>query len=79
MAAAVPFVPVIASVIGAGASLLAKKPKAPKPVYAQPAATPRANSAVANALMSRRGSLENRRTGAGGVESSTGKKTALGS
>lgn len=56
-----------------------KKPKAQKPTYAQPAATPRTNSVVANALQARRGTKENQRTGAGGVESSTGKKTALGS
>ena len=67
------------SPVAALAGAFKKKPSAPKPVYAQPAATPRSNSVVANALSSRRGSQENRRTGAGGVESSTGKKTALGS
>lgn len=56
-----------------------KKPKAAKPVYAQPAATPRAASAVSAALLSRRGTAANQRTGAGGVESSTGKKTTMGS
>lgn len=66
------------SPVAALAGAFKKKPKAQKPVYAQPAATPRSNSVVANALSARRGTIENRRTGAGGVESSTGKKTALG-
>ncbi len=53
-----------------------KKPAAaPLPV---PTATPRANSVVADALAARRGSAVNQRTGAGGAESSSGKKTLLG-
>jgi hypothetical protein len=53
-----------------------KKPKAatPTPVAS---ATPR-RSAVLDALQSRRGTLANNRTGEGGAESATGKKSALG-
>ena len=54
------------------------KPKAPAPTLPLPTITPRANSVVADTLSARRGSATNMRTGAGGVESSTGKKTLLG-
>lgn len=54
------------------------KPKAPKAVMPLPTATPRSSSVVADALMARRGSAANRRTGSGGAESGTGKKTYLG-
>jgi hypothetical protein len=79
MAAAIPFAPLFGAVGSVVASVL-MRPKTPKvkPTYAQPTATPRSNSVVANALAGRRGTIENQRTGAGGVESSTGKKTALG-
>jgi hypothetical protein len=74
MSKALPFLSPVLALAGA----FKKKPAAQKPVYAQPTATPRSNSVVANALAGRRGTIENQRTGAGGVESSTGKKTALG-
>jgi hypothetical protein len=60
-----------------------KKPKAPtvRPTLPLPVATPRANSAVSDALLSRRGSAANMRTGRGGAESTAGtgtKKSLLG-
>lgn len=67
------------SPITAVASAFIKKPKAPKPMLPLPTATPRANSAVSDALLNRRGSAANQRTGRGGAESSTGtKKTLMG-
>ena len=64
----------IAAVLGAF-----DKPK-PRAAMPLPTATPRANSSVlADALTMRRGSADNRRTGAGGAESTTtGKKSLLG-
>jgi hypothetical protein len=57
------------------------RPKAQKAAPAQPVPlpqmTPRSNSAVSDALMARRGSADNRRTGAGGAESSTASKKSL--
>lgn len=80
MSAVVPFVPLIASVIGAGAQILSKPkaPKAPAALVSQPTVTPRSNSVVSDALSARRGAAANQRTGTGGAESSTGKKTLLG-
>lgn len=54
-----------------------KKPKAvAAPLLQQ---TPRANSAIADALSARRGALSNQRTGATGAESSaSAKKTLMG-
>lgn len=57
-----------------------KKPKAaaPAPLLAQPQATPRASSALADALSARRGTRANQRTGARGAEAPAGVKTKLG-
>lgn len=81
MAAAVPFIPLISAVVGGGASLLAAS-KASKAASKQavplPTITPRSNSVVSDALSARRGSAANQRTGSGGVESSTGKKSFMG-
>jgi hypothetical protein len=68
---------ILLSPITALASALIKKPKAPKAMLPLPVATPRANSAVSDALLSRRGSAANMRTGRGGAESTTGTKKAL--
>lgn len=85
MGAVVPFIPLIAGVIGGGASIYAASKTASAAKAAAkasgplPTMTPRANSAVSDAIMSRRGSAENRRTGTAGAESSTtGKKSLLG-
>ena len=53
------------------------KPRAAMPL---PTATPRSNASVlADELTRRRGSADNRRTGAGGAESTTtGKKSLMG-
>jgi hypothetical protein len=59
------------------AGALIKKPKAPKAPLPLPTATPRANSTVSDALLARRGSAANMRTGRGGAESTTGTKKAL--
>jgi len=56
-----------------------KKKKAPTSVATtSPQQSPRSRSVLLDALSARRGTLANRRTGSGGVESATGKKTALG-
>lgn len=65
------------SPIGAALGLF-NKPKAPKAPLPLPTMTPRSNSVAMDALSARTGSAGNMRTGAGGVESSTGKKTLLG-
>lgn len=56
------------------------KPKPRPTAMPLPVATPRSNSSVlADELTRRRGSADNRRTGAGGAESTTtGKKSLMG-
>ncbi|QNQ09256.1 hypothetical protein [Sphingomonas alpina] len=65
------------SPIGAIIKAAVKKPKA-QTVVPLPTITPRGNSVVSDALAARRGSATNQRTGSGGAESSTGKKTLMG-
>jgi len=72
MAFAIPLIGLAGSVIGSALS----KPKTVQPV-AQPQATPRGNSVIADALAARRGTGINQVTGAGGIESSTTAKKSL--
>ena len=78
MAVLGPLAGVVAGVVGLGAAALSKPKAAPTPASAQPSITPRANSVVADTLSARRGSAANMRTGAGGAESTTVKKTLMG-
>ncbi len=78
MAFAAPVLPLLAGGLIGGAASILMKPKAPKPV-AQPVMRDRSPSVATDALMARRGSLSNKRTGAAGAESSAGaKKTLMG-
>jgi hypothetical protein len=75
------FVPALVGGLVGGSilkSIFGKKPVAAPVVTGQREASPRSRSALLDAIGSRRGTLANRRTSAGGVESTTGKKTALG-
>lgn len=55
------------------------KPKAPPPqAMARPAAQDRSGSVLAQAIASRRGTQDNKRTGTGGAEATGGKKSKLG-
>jgi len=66
------------SPIGAALGLF-NKPKAADQPVPLPTITPRGNSAISDALASRRGSAANQLTGSSGAESSaTAKKTLLG-
>lgn len=71
---------VLGTIISPVASALGlfKTKKLPTPAVPLPTVTPRANSVVSDALSARRGSAANQRTGSGGVESSTGKKSLMG-
>ncbi len=78
MAFAAPVLPfLIGGLAGGAASLLSKPKAAPKQAAPVPTARVQTQSVVTDALMRRRGSLGNRRTGAGGAESSAGGKKAL--
>lgn len=69
---------VLLSPIAAVTGLFKPKAKAPTATPAPlPAMTPRANSAVGDALMRRQGSRANQRTGMGGAESGTTAKKRL--
>lgn len=81
--AAIPAV-VGAALIGTAGSLataIIAKPKVPKAAVAGPrmAAQPRTSSALRDAILARRGTRDNQRTGMGGAEAGAGLKTKLGS
>lgn len=79
MAFAAPALPFLIGGLAGGAVSSLLKPKAPKPVAQPPAMRTRSPSVATDALMARRGSVSNRRTGSAGVESSAGaKKTLMG-
>lgn len=69
---------IVKTLVSPLAMMLFKKPKAPEPPPVQPTLRERPNSSAADALASRRGSQENRRTGRGGAEATGGAKSKLG-
>lgn len=78
MAFAAPVLPfLVGGLVGGAASAIMGKKSAPKQAAPVPTARAQTQSVVTDALMRRRGSLGNRRTGASGAESSAGGKKAL--
>lgn len=79
MAFAAPILPALGFGLAGVAVQALSKPKAKPTATAAPlpAATPRANSVLADALAARRGSAANQRTGAGGAESRTAPRKSL--
>lgn len=63
---------------GTVAATVLSKPKVPKAPLQAPAAQARSTSVVSDAILARRGTRDNQRSGLGGAEATTGVKTRLG-